>query len=446
MKNIKKTNLTKLALTTIVGSMMIVPVFADDVMMHNQDPDISFYSNYLDSTYNEPSSDIVIGGNPDQAQDTSNNVIIGDGTESIVQDMIKSNNFSDVNYYMYVKENAKILSDSNPNSSKVKDVKRGDYVHVIKEDFTGSTNMVNVEYNEVNGYIPKSLLSSDRIYKTIDKEILIKNDTKAYLDDRLSKEEFSLTAGDMVYATSESKDVTIIKKNKKHYYIKTEDTSLNRTFSKNTKTIEAKSTGNILLTPNNGSTTVNKIMPGEKIEQVESNGEWAKVKVDENFEGFIRLEDLQLMEEGKTPNNTKENSSAIDDDDNQFAYDNYDNEDTVNVTSGDAIVDTALQYVGNRYVWGGNSLTKGTDCSGFTKLIYAKYGYDLPRYSGDQRNVGRGVSLSEAKPGDIVCYPGHVAIYMGNERIVHASTPRGGIKTGSVYIGKRILTIRRIID
>lgn len=113
--------------------------------------------------------------------------------------------------------------------------------------------------------------------------------------------------------------------------------------------------------------------------------------------------------------------------------------------SGQDVVDYALKFVGNPYVYGGESLTKGADCSGFTKSVYKKFGIDLPHSSSAQRSHGKGVSYSDAQPGDLICYSGHVAIYIGNGKIVHASTPKSGIKVSSATY-KKILTVRRFFD
>ena len=112
--------------------------------------------------------------------------------------------------------------------------------------------------------------------------------------------------------------------------------------------------------------------------------------------------------------------------------------------SGQSVVDYAVQFVGNPYVWGGTSLTKGADCSGFVMKIYQAFGVSLPHSSYKLRSVGYAVSEANVQPGDIICYSGHVAIYMGNGKIVHASNKRDGIKISNNWKYKKVLAIRRI--
>lgn len=116
-------------------------------------------------------------------------------------------------------------------------------------------------------------------------------------------------------------------------------------------------------------------------------------------------------------------------------------------TKGEMVAAYALQFVGNPYVYGGCSLTKGTDCSGFVMLIYRHFGVNLPHYDAAIRTKGKSVpSLQEAKAGDIICYYGHVAIYLGDGRIVHASNSRDGIKISERADYRTIAGIRRIFD
>lgn len=113
--------------------------------------------------------------------------------------------------------------------------------------------------------------------------------------------------------------------------------------------------------------------------------------------------------------------------------------------SGNAVVQYALGFVGNPYVWGGKDPNTGADCSGFTSYVYAHFGISIPSYSYSQRSVGKEVSYANAKAGDLICYAGHVAIYMGNGQIVHAKGTAYGIVAYDSATYRNIVTVRRVL-
>ena len=112
--------------------------------------------------------------------------------------------------------------------------------------------------------------------------------------------------------------------------------------------------------------------------------------------------------------------------------------------TGQAIVDYACQFIGNPYVWGGTSLTDGADCSGFVQSVFAHFGISLPRTTYEQIYSGVEVSYDQAMPGDLICYDGHIGIYIGNGQIVNAQNPEQGIGISPATY-TTILSVRRIV-
>ena len=171
----------------------------------------------------------------------------------------------------------------------------------------------------------------------------------------------------------------------------------------------------------------------EKLSVLEDNGEWLKVAVDSD-EGYVAKEFVDITTELDTAVTITElkYGSGVSD---------------IRVS----IVQFAKQFLGNPYVWGGTSLTNGTDCSGFTMGIYRNYGIYLPHSSRAQANCGRRISTSELKPGDLIFYGSgssinHVAMYIGGGQVIHASSKKTGIKISNAFYRNPICATRLLAD
>ena len=174
----------------------------------------------------------------------------------------------------------------------------------------------------------------------------------------------------------------------------------------------------------------------------------------------VSEDDVEYDENGDVVDNASSSEDVeydeygnVIDSDNTVSAEDYESEQSSSSESssssysgaGSSVVDYATQFVGNPYVWGGTSLTNGADCSGFVQSVYANFGVSLPRTSYEQQNAGTEVSYADAQPGDLICYGGHVAIYMGNGRIVHASNSVDGIKISDNAAYRTIVSVRRLV-
>lgn len=179
---------------------------------------------------------------------------------------------------------------------------------------------------------------------------------------------------------------------------------------------------NIRSKASTSSSKVGSYKKGSKISCYGTSGSWTKVK----HSGKTRYVSSQYL---STKNPTSSASSS-----------------TSSSSKGQQIANYAKQFVGNPYRYGGTSLTNGADCSGFTQSVYKHFGYSIPRTSSSQRSAGKSVSWSQRKAGDLICYSGHVAIYIGNNKIVHASNAKDGIKITSPANYRTVLSVRRIAN
>lgn len=189
---------------------------------------------------------------------------------------------------------------------------------------------------------------------------------------------------------------------------------------------------NLRKEPNTDCAIMEVLGNSQKLEVLEVLDGWVKVVVD-STEGYVSAEYVTVSEELQTARTLAQLKYGMD------------------VSELRArICEFAQQFVGNPYVYGGNSLTRGTDCSGFTNLIYANFGISIPRTATTQYNYGTKISTSELRPGDLIIYGEyqieHVALYLGNGQIIHASNERTGIRYSNMYYRNIIGCVRILND
>ena len=221
---------------------------------------------------------------------------------------------------------------------------------------------------------------------------------------------------------------------------------------------------NVRKEPNKESAVIGQVPCEEVLTVTDEAGNWVQIKIEEGY-GYVSLEYVTLSTEFVKAESREEEMARLEKEraERQAALEASRKaqaaaaaeeaamiqETAVALPAGDTslgqqVADFALQFVGNPYVYGGTSLTNGADCSGFTLAVYSNFGVSLPHSSAAQNKKGTNVgSVSNAVPGDIIYYSGHVGIYIGNEQIVHASNSRTGIMVSSVYYD-RVLGVRRI--
>lgn len=184
---------------------------------------------------------------------------------------------------------------------------------------------------------------------------------------------------------------------------------------------------------NTDSEVITLVPNGEELEVVASEGDWVRVSLDDE-EVFVSAQYVQV--------DAKLNTAIT----------------MTELLYGQGVSDVrvdlcqyAKEFLGNPYVWGGSSLTNGTDCSGFVLSVYKKFGISLPHYSGSQANCGTAINLSEAQPGDLIFYGkgstiNHVAIYIGGGQVIHASNPKTGIRISNATYRTPLKVVRILQD
>ncbi len=320
------------------------------------------------------------------------------GMTCFIQSMTPANlvNAAELTGYCTADE-LNIRKEANTESETLSQIHAGDSVELLG----CSDDWYKIQTGETTGFVKKIYISTENISFSTTKDLNVRAEAS-----ESSSSLKQLALGEQVTILSESGDWTKVDAEGTIGYVKSSYLSL---------TAYCKGSGvNVRIGLNPDSKPIGQLNTGDEVTILAKVTDRYKVRYDGQI-GYVSAEFITF--------------------------------DEMEGSGGVAVVEYAKQFLGNRYVFGGTSLTKGTDCSGFTMGIYRHFGYSLPRTSSAQRSAGTRVgSLSEAKPGDLICYNGHVAIYMGGNKIIHASNAKDGIKISYNAAYRPIVAIRRIIN
>lgn len=343
------------------------------------------------------------------------------------------------------------------NSTSLKKLNAGDSMTILSE----KGNWYKVESGETTGYVNKLYVSTEWIAfaNTVNLNLRKEPSKKAEVLDQFNQGDamtvlekdgnwYKVQYGDSVgYVKAKYIDFQC------NVYIDGENVNLRKAAHTESGIVKTLSTGKIVtLLEQNGSWY--KVRSGKKIGYINASYiSFTKPVIQVNTAASTGSSgsSINISNSGSSSSsgsNSSSNSSGSKNSSsgNKSSSSNSSSSSSSSSSLGQSVVNYAKQFLGNPYVYGGTSLTNGADCSGFVQSVYAHFGISLPRTSSAQRSAGYSVgSLSNAKPGDLICYDGHVGIYIGDNAIIHASNEKDGIKITYNAAYRKILSIRRVI-
>ncbi|MBQ9165308.1 MAG: C40 family peptidase [Oscillospiraceae bacterium] len=303
-------------------------------------------------------------------------------------------------------DSAQLMSSNSDHSDPVTDIAAFDTVVLLSDE-------------ESNGYFAASYQGEEEAYTGyIDAnslELLSVGQASVLPEVATLREEASLGA-DMVTRLYQDEELSILGYENGWFYVQAGDNLGYLPLAEVNCVMETTKRVNFRSGPDTDSDVLDKLSQGTVLTPKTAHGEWVQVTY-EGQTGYVSSDHLT-------------------------SYSSY----TVKnpYRSGEAVVNFAAQYLGNRYVWGGTSLEKGCDCSGYVMRVFEQFGVELPHSSYSIRNYGEKVSYEDMEIGDVVCYRGHVGIYAGNGQIINALNSRAGICYTDVNYST-IVTIRRML-
>ena len=310
-----------------------------------------------------------------------------------------------------VENSLNVREKASTDSKVVGQMKRGTAGTIVKK----GKQWTKIKSGKVVGYVSNDYVLTGKAMEQFAKQNVKKKDAVVTTDVLNVREKKSTkakvlgkaTKGDTFEVAEQAKNWTKIKYNKKNGYLSNDYIDINYRFG--TATPLETSDSDVTISDNNTDSVGSNEPDNSTIDTTEQNGQ---------------------------SSNTDISSGSTDQEINDDNNNNFSDVDAEELRR--EIVDYALQFVGNPYVYGGTSLTGGIDCSAFVQQIFRMYGYSLPRTSRSQSTIGSAISSSSAKAGDLVFYGNsgginHVAICIGNGQIIHASNPRDGVKISNMY-------------
>ena len=340
--------------------------------------------------------------------------------------------YEDFNQYVYaLKEKISIYEKDNRNSKVLGTLNKDSYVKAIQRDANNKKGFYRIEYKGSDAFVCMEDFTTNIKFSSCEKEYYVKEDTNIYKDFNTKSKKISDVKKTEVLSIigTSAEWLKVSLDNDKVGYIQSKSTSKDVVFEKSNKTIYTKSgSSSVYNKPDTKSELYGTAIGICTLKEIETSAKWSKISYNGNTV-YIEKKNLSY----KNPNTSNTSTKIMAD----YDPDTY---------IGNQIIDYAKQFVGVLpYVWGGTSLTYGADCSGFICAIYEQYGYNLWNNRVNLEYEGYEVSLNEALPGDIVCYPGHVALYAGNGMVIHAADYQYGVICTSINWSGNYTNIRRVI-